>query len=114
MSGAAAHRCSLLAALASPLTAHRSRSRRLPRARPMLTSTPTEISVITSPERPYDMKGRLRPVVGMRPRLTARVQQPASATVAVMPAARYWPKGSGAVLAIRKPSQQKMANSDAR
>jgi hypothetical protein len=53
------------------------------------------------------MKGSVRPVVGMSPRETAMCMKAVSPIVAVSPTARYCPKGSVAVRAIRKPSQQK-------
>src|SRR5215211_4972182 len=78
----------------------------------MLISIPVASNEITWLERPYDMKGKVRPVVGIRPSDTAMCMKAVKPIVAVSPTARYWPNGSAAVLAIRKPSQQKSANRD--
>ena len=67
-------------------------------------------SEITWLERPYDMNGSVRPVVGISPSETAMCMNAVSPIVAVRPTARYWPKGSAAVRAIRNPSQQNSAN----
>ena len=68
-------------------------------------------SEITRLDRPYDMNGSVRPVVGIRPSDTAMCMNAVSPIVAVRPTARYCPNGSGAVRAMRKPSQQKSAKS---
>ena len=52
------------------------------------------------------MNGSVRPVVGISPSDTAMCMNAVSPTAAVSPAARYWPNGSSAVRAMRKPSQQ--------
>ena len=57
------------------------------------------------------MNGRVRPVVGMRLRVTAMCMRAVTPTAAVSPVARYWPNGSSAVRAIRNPSQQNTPNS---
>src|SRR3954452_9740467 len=80
-----------------------------PRRRPMLIRIPVPRSEITWLERPYDMNGNVSPVVGMRPSDTAMCMNAVSPIVAVSPRARYWPNGSDAVRAMRKPSQQKRA-----
>ena len=69
-------------------------------------------SEITWLDRPYDMNGSVSPVVGIRPSETAMCMNAVSPIVAVSPTARYCPKGSAAVRAIRKPSQQNSANSE--
>ena len=62
-------------------------------------------------DRPYDMNGSVSPVVGIRPSDTAMCMNAVRPIVAVSPTARYCPKGSAAVLAMRKPSQQNSENS---
>ena len=54
-----------------------------------------------------DMKGKVRPVVGMRPSDTAICMKAVRPMTPVSPTARYCPNGSVVVRAIRKPSQQK-------
>ena len=61
--------------------------------------------------RPYDMKGSVRPVVGISPSDTAMCRNAVSPTALVRPTARYCPNVSAAVRAMRKPSQQKSENS---
>ena len=58
------------------------------------------------------MNGSVSPVVGIRPRETAICMKAVSPMAQVSPTARYCPNGSTAVRAIRKPSQQKRANSE--
>ena len=67
---------------------------------------------ITWLERPYDMNGSVSPVVGIRPSDTAMCMNAVRPMVAVSPTARYWPNGSVAVRAMRKPSQQNRAKRD--
>jgi hypothetical protein len=76
----------------------------------MLIRIPVPSSEITWLDRPYDMNGRVSPVVGMSPSETAMCMKAVRPIVAVRPTARYCPKGSDAVRAIRNPSQQNRAN----
>jgi hypothetical protein len=55
----------------------------------MLIRIPVPSSEITWLDRPYDMNGRVRPVVGIRPSDTAMCMKAVSPTVAVRPTARY-------------------------
>ena len=61
----------------------------------MLIRIPVPSSEITWLERPYDMNGSVRPVVGISPSDTAMCMNAVSPIVAVRPTARYWPNGSG-------------------
>jgi hypothetical protein len=70
---------------------------------------PVPSNEITWLDRPYDMNGNVRPVVGISPNDTAICMNAVSPIVAVSPTARYCPNGSDAVRAIRKPSQQNRA-----
>ena len=82
-----------------------------PRIRPMFTRMPVATSEMTRLERPYDMNGSVSPVVGIRARDTAMCMTAVIPTMAVIPTARNCPKGSGALRAIRNPSQRKTPKS---
>ena len=70
----------------------------------MFTRIPVNSIVSTRLERPYEMNGSVRPVVGSRPITTPMCRNAVSTVVNVSPTATSWRNGVRAWRAMRNPS----------